>query len=50
MLLKYDGKRFDVNESENFISLKIAQNAAESIEYSQIEEDGFTNLVIVKIK
>ena len=50
MLLKYDGKRFNVNESDNFISLKIAQKAAESIEYSEIKEDGFTNLVIVKIK
>ena len=50
MLLKYDGEKFNVNDSDNFISLKIAKNASQSIEYTEIEEDGFTNLVTVKIK
>lgn len=32
------------------LSLKIAENAAESIAYSEIGEDGFTNLVVARIK
>ena len=50
MLLKYDGNKFDVRESDNIISLKLAENASQSIDYAQINEDGFTNLVTVKIK
>ena len=50
MLIKYDGKRFDVRESDNMLSLKLAENASQSIEYTEISEDGFTNLVTVKIK
>ena len=50
MLIKYDGKRFDVRESDNILSLKLAENASQSIEYSEMNEDGFTNLVTVKIK
>ena len=50
MLIKYDGKRFDVRESDNMLSLKLAENASQSIEYTDIREDGFTNLVTVKIK
>ena len=50
MLLKYDGKRFDARESDNILSLKLAQNASQSIEYAEMNEDGFTNLVTVKIK
>ena len=50
MLIKYDGKCFDVRESDNTLSLKLAENASQSIEYSEINEDGFTNLVSVKIK
>ena len=50
MTLKYDGKHFDVRESTNMISLAIAKNASESIEYTQTQEDGFTNLVTVRIK
>ena len=50
MLLKYDGKQFDIRDSDNILSLKLAENASQSIEYSEINEDGFTNLVTVKIK
>lgn len=50
MLLKYDGKHFDARESDNILSLKLAENASQSIEYTEISEDGFTNLVTVKIK
>jgi len=50
MVLKYDGKPFDVRESDNILSLKLAQNASLSIDYTEGSEDGFTNLVTVKIK
>ena len=32
------------------LSLKLAENAAQSIEYKETDTDGFTNLVIAKIK
>ena len=50
MLMKYDGEYFDVRETTNVISFAIAKNATESIEYSQIQEDDYTNLVTIKIK
>lgn len=48
--IKYDGKIINPLESDNILSLKIAQNASESIEYKQSEDEGFTNLVVSKIK
>jgi polar amino acid transport system ATP-binding protein len=50
MYLKYNGKPFDPRSSDNILSLKLAQNASQSIEYSEINEDGYTNLVTVLIK
>ena len=50
MHLKYDGKIFDVRDSDNLLSLKLAQNAAQSISHTVLNEDGFTNLVTVKIR
>ena len=50
MLLKYDGQPFDVRESDNTLSLMLAKNASQSIDYAEINEDGFTNLVTVKVK
>lgn len=50
MQVKYNGARFNPRESDNILSLKIAENAAESIEHSEICEDDFTNLVVAKIK
>ena len=50
MTLKYDGAPFDLRNTPNVISFAIAENASESIEYAEIDADGFTNLVIAKIK
>lgn len=50
MQIRYDGDLWNPLESDNILSLKIAQNASESIEYKQIEDEGFTNLVVSKIK
>ena len=50
MFLKYDGDPFDVRTTANVISLAIAENASKSIEHAEINEDGYTNLVTVKIK
>jgi polar amino acid transport system ATP-binding protein len=50
MLIKYDGKCFDVRESDNTLSLRLAENASQSVEYFNIDEDGYTNLVAVTIK
>ena len=50
MSMKYDGEPFDVRNTPNIISFAIAENASESIDYEEIVEDGFTNLVTVKIK
>ncbi|MBQ4157038.1 MAG: hypothetical protein IJD86_02685 [Clostridia bacterium] len=50
MLLKYDGEPFDERDSENILSLKLAQNTSHSIDYAECSEGGFTNLVTVKIK
>ena len=50
MSMKYDGAHFDVRNTPNVISLAIAEASAESIDYAQIDQEGFTNLVTVKIK
>ena len=50
MSMKYDGAHFDVRNTPNVISYAIAENSSESIEYKEILEDGYTNLVTVKIK
>jgi len=50
MQIKYGGKMINPLESNNVLSLKIALNAAESVEYKQINDEGFTNLVLSKIK
>lgn len=51
MFLKYNGKLFDVRNSDNSLALMIAKNASESIDYEQISEnDDFINHVTVKIK
>lgn len=50
MQIKYSGARFNPKESDNTLSLKLAENAATSIEYSELREDDFTNLVVIKIK
>ena len=45
MQIKYDGKSVNPLKSDNVLSLKIAQNAAGEIEYKQIEEERYTNLI-----
>ena len=50
MLIKYDGKSFDVRDTDNFLSLKLAENASQSIDYAQTVDGEFTNLVTAKIK
>ena len=50
MQIKYSGNPLNPMDSDNLLSLKIAENAAQSIEYQAINTDGFTNLVIAKIK
>ena len=47
---KYNGKQFNPMDSDNILSIKLAQNASESIVYSEINDDGYTNLLTVKIK
>lgn len=49
MQIKYTGEAFDPQNSENLISLKLVKNAAESVVYSEIAEEDFTNLVTAKI-
>lgn len=50
MLLKYDGEHLDVRLSDNKLSLKLAENASQSIEYAELQDGEYTNLVTVKVK
>jgi len=50
MQIKYSGKPFDPKSSDNLLSLTLAENAAESICYEPAEADGFTNLILAKIR
>lgn len=50
MQIKYDGKAFNPEDSDNILSLKLAENAAESISYEAIDNEGYTNLITVKVK
>lgn len=48
--VRYSGRTFDPMDSDNILSVKLAQNAAEQIQYSPISDSEYTNLVIVEIK
>ena len=48
--LRYNGEVNNPMDSDNILSVKLAQNAAESIQHRQIDDDGYTNQVIVKIR
>lgn len=50
VLIKYSGPEFNPMESGNFLSVRLAENAAENIEHKAAEIDGFTNFVVAKIK
>lgn len=48
--IKYSGKAFNPMDSDNILSVKLAENAAESIEYSKIDDIEFTNMITARIK
>ena len=50
MQLKYSGAYFDPRQTENVLSLKLAENAAREITHSMICEENYTNLVTVVLK
>ena len=50
MQLKYSGACFDPRQTENVLSLKLAENAAREITHSMICEENYTNLVTVVLK
>lgn len=49
-LLCYSGRTFDPMDSDNILSVKLAQNAAEQIKHSPISDGEYTNSVIVEIR
>ena len=50
MEIRYDGMQFNPMESDNLLSLKLAQNATESLVYEKIDDGKYTNRVVAKIK
>ena len=50
MVVKYDGEPFDVNQSDDQISLAILKHVTDEINYSEIAEDGYINKVEITIK
>ncbi len=50
LTVMYGKEMFNPLDSDNILSLKIAQNAAESIEYSTLSADAFTNVLKIKIR
>lgn len=48
--LKYNGGRFNPQDSDNLLSMNIAQNAAKSIAYSEIQEEEYTNQVKIVVQ
>ena len=50
MQVKYSGEIFDPADTENILSLKLVENAAEKIAHAAIQEDAFTNRVDLTIK
>ncbi len=50
MQFKYSGNIFDPEDTDNILSLKLAQNASDTIEHTEINEDIYTNLVTVDIR
>jgi len=47
--LKYTGKKRNPLESDKELSVRIAQNAAKSIEYREITEDAYTNQLLIRL-
>ena len=50
MQIKYSGAPFNPKQSDNTLSLKLAENATACICYESIQEESFTNLVVAKIR
>ena len=50
MQIKYSGDSFDPRDTDNVLSLKLAENATDGIVYKTVSEDPYTNLVIAKVK
>ena len=50
VVVKYDGEQFDVNQSDNLISLAILKHITDELKYSEISEDEYTNKVEITIK
>ena len=48
--LRYSGPNVNPMDSENVLSVKLAQNAAQQIQYSPVSDGEYTNLVVVEIK
>ena len=46
----YDGERLDPRERGNALSMKLIDNAADTVEYSQIAEAPYTNRIRLTIR
>ena len=50
MQIRYSGERFDPRTSDDLLPLKLAQNAAEHIDYKQMSGGALTNLVTATVR
>ncbi len=50
MIVKYDGEQADPTRSDNVLSVKLIENATESIEYEKVKDETYTNVVRFRIK
>ena len=50
MEIHYSGEAFDPRQTDNILSLKLVENAAEAMTYTPIQAEGFTNSIHVTIK
>ena len=48
--INYSGECFNPMESDNLLSLKLAENATESMEYQTVDDEIYTNRFVAKIK
>lgn len=48
--IEYSGQPFNPIDTDNTLSLKLAENATENMQYSQVDNGEFTNSIIAKIK
>lgn len=50
MLIRYSGDVYDPTTTDNLLSLKLAQNAAEYIEYAPIDDNPYSNQITARIR